>query len=52
MPGSVSYVTTGGAQATLLRCEDTGASDYTTFTWSTATGFTAGKIHLYKSVPS
>ena len=52
MPGSVSYVTTGGAQATLLRCEDTGASDYTTFTWSTTTGFTAGKIHIYKSVPS
>ena len=48
---SVSYVTTGGAQATLLRCEDTGASDLTTLTFG-ASSFTGGKIHLYKSVPS
>lgn len=50
-PASVSYVTTGGAQATLLRCEDTGASDLTTMTFG-ATNFTGGKIHIYKQVPS
>lgn len=50
-PASVSYVTTGGAQATLLRCEDTGASDLTTLTFG-ASSFTGGKIHVYKQVPS
>ena len=49
--GSVSYAT-GTTNSTLLRCEDTGSSNFTTLQFTTATGFSAGKIHIYKSVPS
>lgn len=49
--GSVSYAT-GTTNSTLLRCEDTGSSNFSTFQFTTATGFSAGKIHIYKSVPS
>ena len=49
--GSVSYAT-GTTNSTLLRCEDTGSSNFTSFQFTTATGFSAGKIHIYKGVPS
>ena len=53
MAASLSYVTAAGAQAILLRCEDTGASDLTTLNFTTTGGdFTTGKIHIYKSIPS
>lgn len=51
--GSVSYVLNGtNAASVLLRCEDTGASTFTTFQFTSADVFVAGKIHIYKSIPS
>ena len=51
-PGSVSYETTGGAQAVLLRAEDTGASTFTAFTFTSTDAFVIGKVHIYKEIPS
>ena len=51
-PASISYETSAGGQGVTLRCEDTGASTLTTLTFGTSTGFTSGKIHIYKSIPS
>lgn len=51
--GSVTYALNGtNASSVLLRCEDTGASTFTSFTFTSTAAFTAGKIHIYKSIPS
>jgi hypothetical protein len=52
-PASVTFLNSGGTFCVLLMAYYTSASNFTTFTFSMSTGnFTAGKIHIYKSIPS
>lgn len=51
-PANLSYQTAGGVNSICLLARDTGASDRTAFSFSSAGNFTTGKIHIYKSVPS